>query len=166
MPRTSGGSRIVSLEQLPPKRLWRPSDKNVPLFGAYRRRNKGINTQSKLIFKTFQNLHSVSFPDCNCCNDAMYKPNILLQRFRHKANNNKRFQHQDTTRLTEPNLIANCFTGKSISCLWRTFCPVNWKQMLTGELLKNTQTRHRETTQTTVSITRYNDKFGVTRAKS
>jgi len=24
----------------PPKRLWRPADKNAPLFGAYRSRNK------------------------------------------------------------------------------------------------------------------------------
>jgi len=31
----SGGSKGGSLGQLPPKRLWRPSDKNAPLFGAY-----------------------------------------------------------------------------------------------------------------------------------
>jgi len=30
------------------KRLWRPSNKNALLFGAYQRRNKGKNTQSKI----------------------------------------------------------------------------------------------------------------------
>jgi len=44
----SGGSMGGSLGQLPPKRLWRPSDKNALLFGAYPSRNKGKNTQSKL----------------------------------------------------------------------------------------------------------------------
>jgi len=38
-----------SLGQLPtPKRLWRPSDKNGPLFGAYRSKIKNKNTKSKL----------------------------------------------------------------------------------------------------------------------
>jgi len=43
-----------SLGQLPPPNgcgapfKWRPSDENAPLFGAYRSRNKGKNTESKL----------------------------------------------------------------------------------------------------------------------
>jgi len=36
------------------------------------------------------------------------------------------YHHQDTTRLSHPNLIANCFTGKSISRQWCIFSPENF----------------------------------------
>jgi len=46
---SSGGSRGWEFgATASAKRLWRPSDKNAPLFDAYRSRNKGKNTESKL----------------------------------------------------------------------------------------------------------------------
>ena len=50
---SSGGSRGAVWDNCPPNSCgallkWRPPNKNAPLFGAYRRRNKGENIQSKL----------------------------------------------------------------------------------------------------------------------
>ena len=60
--------------------------------------------------------------------------------------------HQDTTRVTQTNLFAIWFAGKSISRQRRIFSPVNWKQKLTGEMAKKDQSKIRESAQTTVTI--------------
>jgi len=48
-----------------------------------------------------------------------------------------RFQQQVFTRATQLNLLAKCFTRKSISRHLRIFSLVNCKQKLTGEMIKN-----------------------------
>jgi len=45
-------------------------------------------------------------------------------------------QQQVSTRVTQPNLIAKCFTTKSISCHLRIFTPVNCKHVLKKEKLE------------------------------
>jgi len=42
-----------------------------------------------------------------------------------KLHQTKTIQHQDTTRVTQPNLIGICFARKSISRQRRIFCPSN-----------------------------------------
>ena len=50
-------------------------------------------------------------------------------------------QHQDTTKVTQPNLIAICFARKPVSRQRRLFSPANYKQKLTSEMTKKTKAR-------------------------
>jgi len=64
------------------------------------------------------------------------------------------FQYQDTTKVTQLNRIAKCFTRKSISRQWLILSPVTSKQKLTSEMIKKTKVRLREPTKTTATNTR------------
>ena len=68
-----------------------------------------------------------------------YKSNLLPSHFTNFSN--LFTQLQDTTMVTQPNLIANCFARKSISCHIRIFRPATCNQKLTGEMMKKTKAR-------------------------